>query len=283
MLDVFLNVILPVFVVAGLAGLFQRWRQLPVAPLNQTTLWLFSPAFIFTHLTSQNLAAGASLRVVGAVSLGIFLILIVSYVFSKLMRHTRDTRSAYLLAGGFPNAGNMGIPVLLLAFGDAGVAPAIIVFVTHSVVGFVLAIFIAARSQLNGISPLLQVFKLPVLYSVVAAFLVSGFGWELPLAVSEPIRILASAAIPVMLIVLGFQLGSGIQLQQNGSLSTAIFLRLIISVPLSYLATLVFGLEGLAQGAVIIVGAMPTAIYTTILATEFKENPQFLTSAVIIL
>ena len=281
MLDIFLNVIMPVFVVTGLSAAFQRWRRLPVAPLNQTTLWLFSPAFIFSHLLSQDLAAVASLRMVGAVSLGILLMLAATYAVSKALRHSRDTESAFLLAGGFPNAGNMGIPVLVLAFGDPGLAPAIIVFVTHSVLGFTVAIILAARSQLTGMAPLLQVLKLPTIYAVAAAFMVSGFGWELPLVVSEPIRILAAGAIPVMLMVLGFQLGMGVEVQQAKSMTTAVFLRLIVSVPLSYLATLAFGLDGLAQGAVIIVGAMPTAIFTTILATEFRANPRFLTGVVV--
>jgi predicted permease len=280
-LDVFLNVIMPVFIVTGLSAMLQRWRKLPVAPLSQTTLWLFSPAFIFNNLLSQDLAAGASLRMVGAASLGIFLMLAATYAVSKALRHSRDTESAFLLAGGFPNAGNMGIPVLVLAFGDAGLAPAIIVFVTHSVVGFTVAIWLAARSQLTGIAPFLQVLKLPTVYAVAAAFVVSGFGWDLPLVISEPIRLLSSAAVPVMLMVLGFQLGSGVEVQQARSMATAVFLRLIVSVPLAYLATLAFGLEGLAQGAVIIVGAMPTAIFTTILATEFKANPRFLTGVVV--
>lgn len=281
MLDVFLNVIMPVFVVTGLSAIFQRWRKLSVAPLSQTTLWLFSPAFIFNNLLSQDLAAGASLRMVGAVSLGILLMLAITYAVSKALRHSRDTQSAFLLAGGFPNAGNMGIPVLVLAFGDAGLAPAIIVFVTHSVIGFTVAIWLAARSQLTGMAPFLQVLKLPAVYAVAAAFLVSGFGWDLPVVISEPIRLLSGAAVPVMLMVLGFQLGAGVEVQQARSMATAVFLRLVVSVPLAYLATLAFGLEGLAQGAVIIVGAMPTAIFTTILATEFKANPRFLTGVVV--
>jgi predicted permease len=280
-LDVFLNVIMPVFVVTGLSAIFQRWRKLSVAPLSQTTLWLFSPAFIFNNLLSQDLAAGASLRMVGAVSLGILLMLAITYAVSKALRHSRDTQSAFLLAGGFPNAGNMGIPVLVLAFGDAGLAPAIIVFVTHSVIGFTVAIWLAARSQLTGMAPFLQVLKLPAVYAVAAAFLVSGFGWDLPVVISEPIRLLSGAAVPVMLMVLGFQLGAGVEVQQARSMATAVFLRLVVSVPLAYLATLAFGLEGLAQGAVIIVGAMPTAIFTTILATEFKANPRFLTGVVV--
>ncbi len=50
MLDVFVNVIMPVFLVAVIAAGFQRWRKIPVGPLSQVTLHLLVPALIFTML-----------------------------------------------------------------------------------------------------------------------------------------------------------------------------------------------------------------------------------------
>ena len=41
------------------------------------------------------------------------------------------------------------------------------------------------------------------------------------------------------------------------------------------------GLTGAAQQTVIVVAAMPTAVFTTLLATEFRAEPRFVTSAVI--
>jgi hypothetical protein len=58
-----------------------------------------------------------------------------------------------MLSTSFPNAGNMGLPVLLLAFGDAGVEVGILIFVVHAIIGFSVGIFVAATSQEAGFRP----------------------------------------------------------------------------------------------------------------------------------
>jgi predicted permease len=95
------------------------------------------------------------------------------------------------------------------------------------------------------------------------------------------VDLLAGAAIPAMLLVLGFQLGEGIRWGELPSLSASMFLRLVVAAPLAYLATVVLGLGGVAQQAVIIVAAMPTAVFTIILAGQFGANPRFITTAVV--
>ena len=65
------------------------------------------------------------------------------------------------------------------------------------------------------------------------------------------------------------------------SLAAAVFVRLLVSAPLAYAATLLFGLDPLSQRVVVIVCAMPVAVFTTILATEFRANPRFVTNVVV--
>ena len=48
-----------------------------------------------------------------------------------------------------------------------------------------------------------------------------------------------------------------------------------------YGVTLMLGVYGLTQRTLIVLAAMPTAIFTTILATEFAARPRFVTLAVI--
>ena len=57
--------------------------------------------------------------------------------------------------------------------------------------------------------------------------------------------------------------------------------RLVASVPLAYLSATLLGLDDLARGVVMTVYAMPVAVFTIILATEFKTNPRFVTNAVV--
>ena len=281
MLDVFLNVIMPVFLVAVIAAAFQRWRKISVGPLSQVTLYVLVPALIFTSLVQQDIPASASVRIVGTTLLASALILVTGVAVSRILRHDRAMRGAFMLSTGFPNAGNMALPVLLLAFGDEGLAVGVIIFVTLAITGQSLGVFIAATSQMNGMESLKQVFRLPAIYAIAAAILVRVLGIELPLIVFQPIKLLSQAAIPMMLVVLGCQLAGEFRLERVFSLAAALIMRLLVSVPLAYVATLLFGLDALLQSVVIIVFAMPVAVFTIILSTEFKTNPKFVTNAVV--
>ena len=281
MLDVFLNVIMPVFLVAVIAAGFQRWRKIPVGPLSQTTLYILTPSLIFTSLVQQQIPASESARIVGTTLLATALILITSISISRILRHDRTMRSAFILSTGFPNGGNLALPVLLLAFGDQGLAVGVIVFVTLAITGQSLGVFVAANSQMGGLESLKQIFKLPAIYAIAAALLVRVLGIELPLVVFQPVNLLSQAAIPIMLVVLGFQVGGEFKLDSLVSLAAALIVRLLISGSLAYFATLLFGLDALSQSVVVIVYAMPVAVFTIILSTEFRTNPKFVTNAVV--
>ena len=281
MLDVFLNVTMPVFLVAIIAAGFQRWRKIPVGPVNQITLYLLTPALIFTLLVQQRIPASASVRIVGAMVVTTALIMVISVLLSKVLRHDRAMGGAFMLSTAFPNAGNLALPVLLLAFGEEGLAVGVIVFVTQAIMGQSLGVFIAAGSQMNRMESLKQVFKLPAIYGIIAALLVRLLGVELPFVILQPIKLLSQAAIPVMLVVLGCQLAGELRLDSLLSLAAALLVRLVVSAPLAYGATLLFDLDALSQSVVVIVCAMPVAVFTTILATEFRANPRFVTNAVV--
>jgi len=114
------------------------------------------------------------------------------------------------------------------------------------------------------------------------ALFIKYFAIDLPSVILEPVNILGVAAIPVMITVLGFQLGSGIETQNLQMLIWAVISRLILAVPIYLLATVIMGVDGIAQGAVIVIGAMPSAVFTIILADEFDAKPRFVTSSVVV-
>ena len=281
MLDVFLTVILPIFMVAAAGYAFQQWRRLPVSTLSQVTLYLLAPALIFDSLLEQTLPAAASFRIVAATLLVTVTIVGVSLLTSRALRHSTPMQSAFVLSTTFPNAGNMAIPILLLAFGEAGLTAAIVIFVTQSALGWSLGIYVAARSHSAGFTPLLEVLKVPVLYALAAALLAIWLDWQPPTTITRPIEMLAGAALPSMLLVLGFQLGTGLAFHQWPSLLAAMTVRLVVAAPIAYGVTILLGMSGVEQQALIVTMSMPAAVFTTILATQFDAVPRFVTNAVV--
>jgi predicted permease len=82
-----------------------------------------------------------------------------------------------------------------------------------------------------------------------------------------------------MLAVLGLKLAEtvegGVQALRPPALVAVALLRLVVSPALAWGLAGLVGLEGLARDVTILQSAMPTAVVTTILATEFETAPRF--------
>ena len=281
MADVFLNVILPTFLVAGIAAALQRWKKISVMALSQTTLYLLTPALLFTSILGQRLPAETSVRLAVATVAVTLLVLALARFLSRLLRHDRPMQSAFQLATAFPNSGNMGLPVLLLGFGQKGLDMGIIVFLTQSLLGQSLGIFVAARGGMVSRAAFGQVFRIPSLYAVAAAVAIRLADITLPALIAKPIAMLSQAAIPVMLVVLGFQMGAEIQVERPGSLFTAVSVRLLASGGIAYGVGALMGLHGLPLAVLVVIYSMPAMVYSIVLATEFGVDPRFVANAVI--
>ena len=84
-----------------------------------------------------------------------------------------------------------------------------------------------------------------------------------------------------MLIVLGIQLSGAFSLREYKGLLAVCLIRLVLSAVVAFLLTWALNISGLTQQVLIIVSAMPSAVYTIILATEFRSRPEFVTNAVV--
>ena len=280
MLEIFVEVVSPVFLMAGIGALIRRIRNVPSDSISQITLYIFAPALVFNSLAGTDIP----LEEMGKIALFAVCLAAAMYLLSiavaRVLALGREGASAFLLTTLFMNAGNYGLPVALLAFGDAGVEFAVVFFVCQATLGGTLAVYLASRSQLEIKDALLSVVRMPLVYGTVFGLAVNLLEVQLPTTIGEPARILGNAAVPSMLMVLGIQLATRFSLDDLRSLASAVILRLVISAGAAYLLTLALGIDGLLQQVLVVTSAMPTAVFTTILATQFQARPSFVTNAV---
>ena len=85
-----------------------------------------------------------------------------------------------------------------------------------------------------------------------------------------------------MLMVLGLQIAERFSLEVPWALIATCLIRLVISGAIAYIITLVIGFDDMTKQVLIVMSSMPTAVVTTILATEFQARPAFVTSAVVV-
>jgi len=192
----------------------------------------------------------------------------------------RAELSAFLLVVIFSNGGNYGLPVVLFAFGNDALAGATVYFVTSSILTYTVGVFLAAAGRRSLVRALMGVTKIPAIYGMAAAALVLTTGISLPVAFSRPIQLLGDAAIPIMILVLGMQLGRATVPERPIVVLSAVLLSLIAAPIVALGLTWLLGITGEARQAGVVLASMPTAVITTILAVEFEVAPGFVTNVV---
>lgn len=282
MLGTFIEIVLPVFLMAGIGIILRKTRQVPTGPVSQVTLYVFSPCLVFHSLSNTALSTGDLGSIAGFTITLAVLTYPLSYIATRMLRLDRETQSGFMLTTLFMNSGNYGLPMALFAFGQAGLDRAIVYFVTQATLAGTLAVFVASRSQLDIKSAVTAVFKMPLVYASLAGVAANLLNFEMPQTIAEPVRILGAAAVPSMLMVLGLQIGEKFSLEQTKALMATCFIRLVMSGGIAYLLTIPFGFTGLSQQVLIVMASMPTAVVTIILATEFRAKPTFVTNAVVL-
>ncbi len=299
LLHVFVQVILPLALVWGAGFLGQRLLHLDPRPFSRAGLYLLTPAVIFTTLMEAEITLQESGRILLLVVLLAGLLGLLGWLQIRFLRLSPGESSAFLLTAIFINSVNYGFPATLLALGSEGLERAAVFAVGHAFLVNTVGAYIAARGQAGGIrETLAQVARIPMLYAVALAALLrlvgfsfsgtfSLWGVEIPLLPSlyQAVKLLSQAAIPVFMLVLGMQLGVEDADPLPHRLYLPLFLagltRLVLSPLLAWGLTLLLGLKGIAAQATILEAAMPSAVITVILATEFDTQPRLVSRVVL--
>ncbi len=281
MLSVFFEVVLPVVLVSVAGGIVGRWRKIPVGPISALAFYLLAPALVLHSMATTNLSADVSFRIVGAMLAVFVAMYIASTAWSLAVDHNQRMRAGFALAVTTPNTGNMGLPVAFLAFGQAGLDIAVLNFVIGALLANTAGVAIASMAGGSPAGALRAPFRYPALYAAIIGVVLNVTDTELPFTIWSPVETLSSAAIPIMLVVLGLQLQAAARPGQYMDTTIANAGRLLIAPVVAWFAATALGLDGVTRATLVVLSAMPTAVIATIVATEFRARPDFVTRVVV--
>ena len=280
LLAIFVQNILPIFIVACIGFLIVRYLEADVRTLSRVTIYVLTPCLLFDVLVTSDVSADEFGRLT-LLALGTILgIGLIAWLAARALRLDRVMTSAFMVVVMFANGGNYGLPLTLFVFGQEALARATIYFVVSIVLTYTIGIFLASSGRRSVCEALLIVLRIPSIYASAAAIVVILTGVETPSFLMRPIKLLGDAAIPVMILVLGMQLERAVKPARLRLVGLAVGLRLIVSALLGLLLAQFLGLGGAARQAGVLQSAMPVAVVTTILAVEFEVEPAFVTSVV---
>ena len=283
MLAVFGDVLLPVLLVAGIGGAVAKRVGMPVAPLAALTFDVFSPALVFTGLREVETSSATVTRAAVVVVAGFVASATASMLWSRFRHHDRPTLAASALCAALGNMGNMGLPIASLAFGPPGLDIAVVAFVASSVLTYSGGVILASCASGSARDALRAPMRVPALWAALAALAVRLGGMPVPGVVDTTSRTLAGAAIPAMLVVLGLQVRQhGPAIRSLRAEVVPVGLRLCASPAIAAAVATTVGLDGVARRTMIVLGGMPTAVNTTILATQYRAHPAFVTQVVVV-
>lgn len=288
LLEVFARVMVPILVIVGAGYLFRSLTDLDVRPMSRISLYLLSPALIFTSLVEAEIAGGETLRVTLFMLLLVAAMAALSLLSGLVFGFSRQTNTAMMLCTMFSNTGNYGLPLAYFAFGQRGFEGAVLFFVLQGVLVQTLGVYLAGAGQEGWRSGLVRLMLMPQIYAVGAALLLRQIGPEMVTSsesvlndIYQGIALMGEATIPVLLVILGVQLAeSRIESADGLQISVATIIKLFIAVPISYGLARLVGLDELSTKLAVVLGSMPTAVNVTILAVEFDLRPKMVSGVV---
>ena len=280
LLPLFSANLLPILIIAGLGYLLNKTIGLDPKTVSRITFYLFSPALVFQILASSNLESDAVYRIVGFAFAANISVGLVAYLLSRILKFDKKVAIAVVLTTFITNAGNFGLSINKFAFGDAALAYASIYFVSSSIMVYTIGVAIASMGKASFKESMINLLKFPTLYALIFAIIFNYYQFALPLPFDRSINLLAGAAIPAMLLLLGIQLGQANLGEHKLPLATATGIRLVLGPLVALGFSIPFGLQGPALQAGVMESSMPTAVMTTILATEFDVVPSLVSTIV---
>lgn len=274
MLAELFSIVAPVLVCAGLGfGWAKSGRKFDTDMVMTLVTNIGVPCLVFSTLVQADIEAKALAAMAGATAA---VVVAVGLLGAGVLTLAGQPVRPFLPSLMFPNVGNMGLPLCLLAFGDVGLALGIAVFTVMVVIQFVISPVIA-----GGITSPKELARIPILYAV-AASLVAILGDLEPWAwLVNTTKILGGMVIPLMLTTLGISLA---RLRVVGLARAAgiAVLRIGLGFGIGLAVATVLGLEGAAKGVLVLQSSLPVAVFNFLFAERYQTRPTDVAGAVVV-
>ncbi len=261
-----LNIAAPVFLLAAIGFVWVKLGfEYRVAFVTRMAMTLAVPCLIFVALMRTDIPPEA-LAALSLASLSAYILVIASlFVVVRVLRLDIPT---FLAPLSFGNTGNLGLPLALFAFGEAGLGYAVVVFAVMMILSFTIGVWIV-----SGGGSLTRVIREPSAGATLLGALFLWQGWETPAFLTNTLDLIGQMAIPMMLITLGVAIAR-LSTRAMGQAIALSIVKLVVCVAAAAAAATIFALEPVAAAVLIVQVATPVAVTSYLLAEKYGADPQ---------
>ncbi|GGB04773.1 AEC family transporter [Agarivorans gilvus] len=268
-----LSIIAPLVLIVMLGLLYGRKHRPDISAANRMNMDIFCPALIFSVLANNHLEFTHYSQLFIA---AIWVVLGSGLLLLPLVKLYRLNARTFLPPMMFNNAGNLGLPLIILAFGESAMPIAVILFMVEMVLHFSVGLyFIDPKAKIH------TSLRIPVIVAAILGLLWGGLTLPLPQLLATPIDMLGQISVPLMLFTLG------VRLIDVNLKDWKVGLIGAIACPLSGLvcaamAIWLLPLPPTQQACLILFAALPPAVLNFIIAEQYQLEPQRVASIVML-
>ncbi len=268
------DVVAPVFAIIAVGFLWDRsGRPFEEKMVTDLVVLIGAPCLMFNSIT------GAVLPVqqMGLAALAALICPAITALAAGLVIKTLHLNpKVYLPALTFPNVGNMGLPVCLFAFGQTGLAVAMVYFVVTNILQFTFGPAIA-----SGKADLWAALRAPVVLTSFVSLAVRFSGVVIPHWVTKGVTLMGGVVIPLMLLSLGVALARFKVVRISNTFAFS-GLRIALGVGAGWVVATGLGLSPAMTGAVVVQSSMPVAVFNFLYAEMYDNEPQEVAGMVLV-
>jgi predicted permease len=269
-----LEIVAPVFLLAAVGFAWVKLGfEYRVEFVTRLAMTLSVPCLIFTALMKTEIDPQALTTLSLAAIAAYAVVTVLCFAVVKLAR--LETRT-YLAPIVFGNTGNMGLPLALFAFGEAGLGYAVVVFAVMAIYSFTFGVWLV-----SGGGSILKAVKEPLVSATLLGGLFLWQGWHTPPFLTNTLQLIGQMAIPIMLITLGVAVAR----LHPGRLGRAAWLsavKVVLCIGAGVAVGRWFELDPVPFAVLVLQLATPVAVTSYLLAEKYGAESEAVAGLVVV-
>ncbi|MCB1961722.1 MAG: AEC family transporter [Rhodocyclaceae bacterium] len=267
------SILFPLFAIVAVGYVVGKRARPDLSHANKLNMDVFVPALVFAALASKPFRPENDIPLLLATLAIVIGSGLAGWVLARVLGIAPKTLVPPMM---FNNCGNLGLPLAVIAFGEAALAPAVVMFMVSNLLHFSFGAWL-----LDHRVRLLTIWKVPSVMATFAGLAVGMSGiavWD-PLLLA--IKMLGDISIPLMLFGLGVRLTDS----RITSVGLGIFgavARPLIGMAIAALLLMFVDFPPQERALVLVFGALPPAVLNYIFAERYDQEPEKVASMVLI-
>ena len=268
-----IEVIFPVIAVVTVGLWAGRKHKPEMAAANRLNMDYFTPAMVFTVMAGGAFHIREYVWLAGAAVISIFACGLIGYMTARVLNEAPKTVALPIMIN---NSGNLGIPLAFLAFGEAGMAAAVVLFLVSNTIHFTIGPWV-----LNHDAKISEVFKTPVLIAATLGLACNVMALQIWPPLFFALRMLGDISVPLMLFALGVRLAD-VRFSESRTGLIAAIVRPIAGMVTAAFFGWLLNLPSMQMAELILFGSLPPAVMNYMFAERYQQEPEKVASIVMI-